>query len=96
MIPISSQRPNSNKIMVNCNCLRQVTLDIEMRNLMIEHDVVVQLLRADSQIPSDYEIFSGYLLHKASARDYDLREKVAEQVFLMGAVANGDSFERLK
>jgi len=42
--------------------------DIEMRNLMIEHN-----------IPSEYEIFSGYLLEKSSARDYDLREKVAEQ-----------------
>jgi hypothetical protein len=59
-----------------------VTLDIEMRNLMIEHDVGLWSLWADSQIPSEYEIFSGYLLHKASERDYDLREKVAEQVFL--------------
>lgn len=59
-----------------------MTLDIEMRNLMIEHDVGLWLLLADLQIPSEYEIFSGYLLHKAAARDYDLREKVAEQVFL--------------
>jgi hypothetical protein len=50
---------------------------------MIEHDVnrllSVNLLE---QIPTEYEIFSGYL-HKSVARDFDLREKVAEQVSLL-------------
>ena len=48
---------------------------------MIEHDVTKPLsMDLLEQIPTEYEIFSGYLLHKSAVRDFDLREKVAEQV----------------
>jgi hypothetical protein len=58
-----------------------LTTDLELRKLMVEHDVCPSLLRMPIlQIPTEYEVFSGYLLHKAASRDYDLREKVAEQV----------------
>ena len=55
--------------------------DMEIRNLMIEHDVSMpKVAGLMNQIRTEYEIFSGYLLYKTATRDYDLREKVAEQV----------------
>ena len=70
----------------NPPAFRTDTSDIEMRNLMIEHDVMMPMITGlNVQIPTEYEIFSGYLLQKTAARDYDLRERVSEQVLLVSA-----------
>lgn len=53
---------------------------MELKKLMVEHDVCSSDWDLTYQIPTEYEVFSGYLLHKAAGRDYELREKVADQV----------------
>lgn len=68
---------NANMIW-SLRCMPNV--DHDMVNLMIEHDVCLDFYLLRPQISSEYEIFSGYLLHNVSTRDYDLREKIAEQV----------------
>ena len=56
----------------------------------------LSLFGLTDEIPSEYEIFSGYLLEKSSARDYDLREKVAEQVIPLASLANSVKFRAVK
>jgi len=61
---------------------------MELEKLMVEHDVCSPDSDLTYQIPTEYEVFSGYLLHKAAGRDYDLREKVADQVDLQISFSN--------
>ena len=61
---------------------------MELEKLMVEHDVCSLNLALTYQIRTEYEIFSGYLLHKAGGRDYDLREKVADQVHFQDSFSN--------